>query len=157
MPGSQHDGSLSREAQRCNTRTGVVSWPVLPSTVIAESYQTPSIPSGHTRAFRGSRYHTSSFFRPGSSERSNVNSICSSANVLPARVSSCRERPVVSAAMDTRSVLSVKDLRLSASYWLKKSSILASLAKDDCVTFLPANLVMRRTVRHFPPWITDAM
>jgi len=33
---------------------------------------------------------------------------------LPGRVGSCRERPVVSAAMDTRSALSVKDSRLSA-------------------------------------------
>ena len=55
-------------------------------SVIAESYQSPAMASGHTRAFGRSRYDTSSSLRSGSSERSIVNSIFSSANVsLPVR------------------------------------------------------------------------
>lgn len=49
-------------------------------SVIAESYQSPIMASGHMRAFGRRRYDTSSSFRSGSSERSIVNSIFSSAN-----------------------------------------------------------------------------
>ena len=52
-------------------------------SVIAESYQSPAMASGHTRAFGRSRYDTSSSFRSGSSEWSIVNSIFS-----PAKASS---------------------------------------------------------------------